>query len=281
MKNKTILITGSTDGIGLVAATKLVSMGHTVLIHGRNAEKLAKTEQLLLNANPSVSVEIYRADLSSLNEVESLAEAVTKDHQSLDVLINNAGVFSTPNPRTSDDLDVRFVVNTISPFLLTHRLLPMMNDSGRVINLSSAAQAPVNIPALKGQENLSESAAYAQSKLAITAWSFDLAEQLRANGTSVIAVNPGSLLGTKMVKEAYGRNGADINIGADILIKAALSEEFESASGQYFDNDSGRFATPHQDALSVSVRSEIVDTIQAICSNLSHRVDSPASTTGE
>jgi NAD(P)-dependent dehydrogenase (short-subunit alcohol dehydrogenase family) len=272
MKSKTILITGSTDGIGLAAAKKFVSMGHTVLIHGRNVEKLSKTEQILLKANPSGSVESYRADLSNLDEVQSLAEAVIKNHQSLDVLINNAGVFSTPNPRTRDDLDARFVVNTISPFLLSRRLIPMMNNSGRVINLSSAAQAPVSIPALMGQGSLSDSAAYAQSKLAITAWSLGLADQLGANGPVVVAVNPGSLLGTKMVKEAYGRSGADINIGADILLKAALSEEFESASGQYFDNDSGKFTNPHHEAQSKHTQSEIESTIREICSKLGHPI---------
>ncbi len=272
MKIKTILITGSTDGIGLAAAKKFVSMGHTVLIHGRNVEKLSKTEQILLKANPSGSVEIYRADLSNLDEIESLANAIIKNHSSLDILINNAGVLSTPNPRTNDGLDIRFVVNTVAPYLLTTRLLPLMDRSGRVINLSSAAQSPVDIPALIGKTHLSDSVAYAQSKLAITAWSIGMAERLGESGPSIVAVNPGSLLGTKMVKDAYGRSGADINIGADILLKAALSEEFESVSGQYFDNDSGKFTNPHHEAQSKQTQSEIESTIREICSKLGHTI---------
>jgi hypothetical protein len=76
-------------------------------------------------------------------------------------------------------------------------------------------------------------------------WSRNLAHSLKHEGPAIIAVNPGSMLGTKMVKEGFGVAGADIHIGAEILIRAALADEFETASGQYFDNDSGQFASPH------------------------------------
>ena len=91
-------------------------------------------------------------------------------------------------------------MNTIAPFLLTRRLLPLLGASGRVINLSSAAQAAVNLRALVGEVQLSDNAAYAQSKLALTMWSRALALSLGRSGPSVVAVNPGSMLGTKMVK---------------------------------------------------------------------------------
>ena len=168
---KTILITGSTDGIGREAARMLVSRGHYVLLHGRNAAKLADVERKLRELPEAGPVEQYVADLSRLTEVEALADAVAEQHATLDVLINNAGVFGAAETTTAEGLDVRFAVNTIAPYLLTTRLLPRLGSSGRVINLSSAAQAPVDLDALAGRRRLSDQAAYAQSKLALTMWS--------------------------------------------------------------------------------------------------------------
>lgn len=263
--SKTILITGSTDGIGLAAAKLLVKDGHRVLLHGRSQAKLRNAEKELSAAAGEGRVEGYLADLSRMTDVEALAEAVAKKHKTLDVLINNAGVFGTPDPVTQDGLDVRFAVNTIAPYLLTQRLMPLLGAKARVINLSSAAQAPVNLKALAGQgSRLSDNAAYAQSKLALTMWSYSLAQSLKNNGPVIVAVNPGSLLATKMVKDAYGVAGADIGIGAEILVRAALDDEFASASGKYFDNDQGQFAPPHRDALDARKSNEVVRAIETI-----------------
>jgi NAD(P)-dependent dehydrogenase (short-subunit alcohol dehydrogenase family) len=266
---KTILITGSTDGIGLETARMLVMQGHHVLLHGRNPEKLEEVQRTLSGLTDGGRVESYVADLSSMAEVEALARAVAKQHASLDVLINNAGVYKTPETITQDGLDVRFVVNTLAPCLLTKRLLPLLGSSGRVVNLSSAAQAPVDTKALTGRVRLADDyEAYAQSKLAITMWSRHIAHALKENGPVCIAVNPGSLLGTRMVKEGFGVAGKDIRIGAEILLRAALADEFATASGEYFDNDSGQFASPHPDALDPQKSATIVHAIEAVLAEL-------------
>lgn len=258
---KTILITGATDGIGRETAKMLVSRGHTVLLHGRNATKLAAVEQEL--ATGSGQVADFVADLSSMAEVIALAEAVAAQHPKLDVLINNAGVFKTANPITPDGLDVRFVVNAIAPYLLTQKLMPCMNASSRVVNVSSAAQSPVNLKALAGRVKIPQDfGAYAQSKLALTMWSRVLA--LKPNNPVIVAVNPGSMLGSKMVKQAFGVPGGDLRIGADILTRAALADDFATASGKYFDNDSGQFAPPHGDALDAQKCEAVVGAIEAI-----------------
>ncbi len=156
------------------------------------------------------------------------------------------------------------MVNTLAPYLLTQRLLPLLGPSGRVVNLSSAAQAPVDLQALTGQTPLADMPAYAQSKLALTMWSRSQGLAHKADGPMIVAVNPGSLLATRMVKEGFGVAGNDIRIGADILERAALSEEFAGAHGQYFDNDSGRFAPPHADALDPAECDAVMRVIETV-----------------
>jgi NAD(P)-dependent dehydrogenase (short-subunit alcohol dehydrogenase family) len=265
---KTIFVTGSTDGIGLETAKMLVSKGHKVLIHGRSPAKLEKAQKSLSAPPNGRQVECYVADLSHMPDVEALAKAVTAKHAKLNVLINNAGVYSSPDPITQDGLDVRFAVNTIAPYLLTQRLLPLLETSARVINLSSAAQAPVDPEALVGRVKLSDGMAYAQSKLAITMWSRSMALSSKDDGPAIIAVNPRSMLGSKMVKQAYGVAGGDLRIGAEILARAALSDEFAAASGQYFDNDIGQFTSPHPDARSTEKCEAIVRVIEAVLAEI-------------
>ncbi|MEM7173064.1 MAG: SDR family NAD(P)-dependent oxidoreductase [Pseudomonadota bacterium] len=259
---KTILLTGATDGIGLETGKLLVGAGHHVLLHGRNPAKLAAAEKEVAGQG---TVETFLCDLSDLADVERFAATVAERHEKLDVLINNAGILKTPEPITAEGLDVRFVVNTLAPYLLTRKVLPLMGPQGRVVNLSSAAQAPVSLEALAGPAGrLSDMEAYAQSKLAITQWSRHLAQELDRAGPAVIAVNPGSLLASKMVKEGFGIAGNDLSIGAEILIRAALSEDFAAASGRYYDNDSKAFADPHPDGLDAGKAAALVRTMEAV-----------------
>ncbi|WP_170763540.1 SDR family NAD(P)-dependent oxidoreductase [Ruegeria lacuscaerulensis] len=241
--SKTILITGSTDGIGQLTAKKLAAEGHTVLLHGRSAEKLSKAERQIEG-----NTETYVADLTSELDVAGLAEAILAKHERLDVLINNAGVLRMAAPILDSGLDARFVVNTFAPYILTLRLLSIIPKDGRVVNLSSAAQAPVDTQAMLGNRQLDHMGAYAQSKLAITIWTREMAKEM-PDGPQLIAVNPGSLLASNMVKGGFGVEGNDLSIGADILCEAALGARFANASGLYFDNDSGQFNEPHAAAL--------------------------------
>lgn len=255
---KTILITGATDGIGLEAAKLLAAEGCKLLLHGRSPEKLEAARAAL-----SDGTEIYRADLTDLGAVDAMAHEIASKHDHLDVLINNAGVLKAPQTVLPDGQDIRFVVNTHAPYLLTKKLLPLMNEAGRIVNLSSAAQAPVDLNALAGGAVLGDMPAYSQSKLAITMWSRMMARDM-PNGPLVVSVNPGSLLATNMVRDGFGMAGNDVGIGARILRDAALSGEFEGRSGDYYDNDAGGFGTPHPDALNDSKARAVVDGIEAV-----------------
>lgn len=248
--SKTIFITGSTDGIGKLSALKLAKAGHQVNIHGRNPEKVSKVVSEIKSQSKNEKVKGFVSDLSRLEDLNELAQTIGRELTKIDVLINNAGVYNSPIPQNNKGLDMRFAVNYLAPYLLTTDLIPLLNKGTepRIINLSSAAQSPVSLKALSGEERLSANQAYAQSKLALTMWSFYLSGKLQQ--ISVIAVNPGSLLNTKMVEEAFGNYWSPADKGADILFDLAVSEEFKGFSGKYFDNDSGTFGRTHPDAYS-------------------------------
>lgn len=260
---KTILITGSTDGIGLLTAKTLAAEGHTILLHGRSAEKLAAA-----SAEVGGTTETYAADLSRMADVRALAADIRKAHDQLDVVINNAGVLKVKDTVTADGFDTRFMVNTFAPYVLTRELLPIIPKDGRVVNLSSAAQAPIDLNAMLGRKKLDDMGAYAQSKLAITIWSLEMARDL-PDGPVIVAVNPASLLASKMVKQGFGVAGNDMQIGADILRKAALGDTFADASGKYFDNDAGVFANPHSAALDAGHSADVMQGIAEAVAKLS------------
>lgn len=217
---------------------ELAGEGHQLLLHGRNEAKLAQVAASIGGA------ETYLADFSDMAAVSTMAEAILSQHDHLDVLINNAGILKTATTQTKAGRDIRFDVNTIAPYLLATALLPIMGQDSRVVNLSSAAQDQVDVDAMMQFQPMEGMHPYAQSKLAITMWSAALA-QSPPNGPMIVALNPGSLRATKMVKEGFGFDGHDLNIGADIVVRAVLSDDFAAASGLYFDNDSGQFASPH------------------------------------
>ncbi len=268
---KNILITGATDGIGLETAKMLATGGHSLMLHGRSEEKLKKAKDEVCAVNADAVIKTYVSDFADLNSVKRMAQDILKENSSIDVIINNAGVFvEGGNPLTKDGYDLRFSVNTIAPYVLTKILLPAMNTDGRVVNLSSAAQATVDFASLANHRVFSANDGYAQSKLAITMWSMSLAET-HPSGPIFIAVNPKSFLGSKMVKVAYGREGYDLRIGADVLCRAAISDEFADANGKYFDNDYGVFSDPHPFAMEECNRKKLIEILEVILINTTNK----------
>ncbi|OIQ23851.1 SDR family NAD(P)-dependent oxidoreductase [Lacinutrix sp. MedPE-SW] len=245
---KTILITGSTDGIGKLTALKLAIEGHKVYIHGRSKAKVDSVITEIKNASNNENIKGFIADFSDLNAVKQMAARIKNEVSSLDILINNAGIFKTSSEKTKDGLDIRMAVNYLAPYILTESILPVLEKgtNTRIVNLSSAAQSTVKKGILTGVVTINASDAYAQSKLALTMWSFYFAKQ-HPNITT-IAVNPGSLLNTKMAKEAYGQHWSPAEKGVDILYDLAMSEANKNESGKYFDNDKGSFSNAHPDA---------------------------------
>ena len=250
--HKTIIITGSTDGIGKLTALKLAKEGHAIYVHGRSEAKVNAVIAGIKEASNNENIKGLVADFSDLDAVKKLAEKIKNEIHKIDVLINNAGIFKSQISQNKSGLDIRMVVNYLAPYVLTNAILSNIKNSEapRIINLSSAAQAPVSESVLTGKEQVSDNNSYAQSKLALTMWSIHIAKQ--EPKILVIAVNPGSLLNTKMANEAYGQHWSPAEKGVNVLYDLALSVDHKNDSGKYFDNDKGdpkgHFAPAHPDA---------------------------------
>ena len=256
---KNILITGSTDGIGKIAAMKLAKEGHTIYVHGRNPEKLEAVIAEIKGVSKNKKVSGFLADFADLDSVRQMAEQVISEVSKLDVLINNAGVFKTPVYDNKDGLDLRFVVNYLAPYVLTDKLLNLLKKGNepRLINLSSATQSALSYAVFRGKGLATVSDAYAQSKLALTMWSSFLSKE--EERITVIAVNPGSLLNTKMMREVYGNQWASPDKGADILCELALSGKHKNATGKYFDNDKGSYGRAHSNVYDSAAISKLIE----------------------
>lgn len=256
--SKHILITGSTDGIGKLAAIKLAKEGHHLYLHGRSQQKLDTAIAEVKSQSGNDNVSGFVADFSDLEQVKRMAGQVNQ-LAGLDVLINNAGVYNSSMQIVSNGIDLRIVVNYLAPYVLTSELIPLLqrSEAPGIINLGSAAQTPVSLELLKGKQQTSEQQAYAQSKLALTMWSFHLAKSHK--DISVIVVNPGSLLHTKMALEAFGNSWSSADKGAQIIFDLAVADKHKGITGKYFDNDQGNYGEAHPDAYS---QSKIEDLLQ-------------------
>lgn len=268
MDKKVILITGSTDGIGKLCAIKLAKQGHIVYVHGRNSEKLENVVLEIRKVSSNENVEGFLADFSDLDDVKKMSKKVLSKLERLDVLINNAGIFKSSSEKNKNGFDMRIVVNYFAVFLLTYNLMALFEKSlsPRILNLGSAAQKRVEEEVLRGDKSIMEFDSYSQSKLAITMWSYYLSKQYE--NICTIAVNPGSLLNTNMVKKAFGDHRAEASKGADILYNLAILDEFEFRTGEYFDNDLGDFGAVHDDFYDEEKIEELIRITEDILSKI-------------
>ena len=238
MRDKTVLITGSTDGVGRHVAIALAGRGAKVLIHGRDT---ARAREVMAEIAAAGGVaEFYPADLGSLAEVRALADVIAGDHQRLDLLINNAGLGTRSGGaqrRTSaDGHELRFAVNYLAGFLLTRLLLPLLRNAApaRIVNVASAGQAPIDFDDVMLVRRYDGAQAYMQSKLAQIMLTIDLAEELVGSGITVNALHPATYMATTMVREAGVSPVSTVEEGAQAILNLALSAALEGRSGLYF-----------------------------------------------
>jgi NAD(P)-dependent dehydrogenase (short-subunit alcohol dehydrogenase family) len=245
VKNQVILVTGATDGLGKQVARDLAAQRATILLHGRSREKGQNTVQEIRDATGNKKLIYYNADFSSLDAVRRLTEEIRGNQGRLDVLINNAGIGAGPRKArreiSTDGYELRFAVNYLAPFLLTHRLLPLLCRStpARIVNVASVGQRPIDFNNVMLNDGYDGLRAYRQSKLALIMFTFDLAEELSKSGITVNSLHPASLMNTRMVLESdyFGGPMSTVEEGAHAVEYLAMSPELDGVTGEYFDGE--------------------------------------------
>jgi NAD(P)-dependent dehydrogenase (short-subunit alcohol dehydrogenase family) len=246
-EQRTIVITGATDGLGKGLAAELAPSGARLILHGRNQEK---GKALLEELRPKATGEIewLRADLSSLDEVRRLADDLLEEDR-IDVLVNNAGIGTAGGRQeSSDGYELTFAVNYLAPFLLTRRLHPLIERSApaRIVNVSSAGQAPIDFDDVMLEQGYSGFQAYCQSKLALVMLTFDLAEEVEGSGVTANCLHPGTYMPTNMVRAAGVDPVTPLEEGVEATLRLVSSPEVADINGHYFDGTSE--SAPHPQA---------------------------------
>ena len=236
MKGKTALITGSTDGVGRYVAGRLAADGARVIIHGRDRARGEAVVQQITKEGGDARLLV--ADLSSLAEVRSLAEAVQRDSDGLDALINNAGIGTSGARRelSADGFELRFAVNYLAGFLLTRLLLPALESraSSRIVNVASAGQQPIDFADVMLTHGYSGARAYRQSKLAQIMFTIDLAQELAGRSVAVNCLHPATFMDTTMVRLSGVQPISTVEEGGAAILQLAASPSLEGRSGLYF-----------------------------------------------
>jgi NAD(P)-dependent dehydrogenase (short-subunit alcohol dehydrogenase family) len=253
LAEQTILITGATDGLGRALASALAKAGPTLLIHGRDEARGQATLAQIEAASGNDKLRWLRADLSSLGEVRELAQRVAKDCDRLDLLVNTAGIGTTlpgdgRRMESREGHELRFAVNYLAGYLLTRSLLPLLKRSApaRVVNVSSAGQAPIDFDDVMLERHYDGVQAYCQSKLAQIMFTFDLADELDGQVVSATCLHPGTYMPTKMVRAAGVEPVTPLERGVDATQRLVADRELEGVTGVYFDGC--RRAAPHRQA---------------------------------
>jgi NAD(P)-dependent dehydrogenase (short-subunit alcohol dehydrogenase family) len=234
MKGKTVIITGSTDGLGREVALRVANLGAHVIVHGRNQQRGAAVVDEITKAGKG-SARFYAADLSSLADVRQLAQTILRETPRIDVLVNNAGVWNRGERQVSrDGHELHFAVNYLSGFLLTHMLLPRLVESApsRIINVASAAQSPIDFTDVMLERPGRAAQGYGQSKLAQILFTMDLAVELKDKGVTVVALHPATMMNTTMVQQSGLPARTTVDEGAEALMRLITAPGVET--GQYF-----------------------------------------------
>ena len=233
-----ILVTGATDGHGKGVALELARRGATVLVHGRDADRIARTVEEVRDRAGGAAVRSYRADLASLADVRAMAGQVLAGEPRLDALVNNAGI-GTRVPgdgarmTSADGHELRFAVNYLAPFLLTRLLLPRLEESApaRIVNVSSAGQQAIEFDDIMLEHAYNGVRAYCQSKLAQILFTVDLGESLAGSHVTVNALHPATYMPTKIVASPM----SSLEEGVTATVRLVTDASLDATTGRYFD----------------------------------------------
>jgi len=266
MQNKTVLITGGNAGIGLETARALAKQGATVVIVARDAAKGQDAVADIKHTTGNDKVSFMKCDLGSQKQIRQLAIDFKAKHNSLDVLVNNAGAFFSEYGETEDGIERQFAINHLGPFLLTNLLLDTIKASApaRIVNVASRAhyRGQIYFDNLYFKSNYDGfRLAYGQSKLGNVLFTNELARRLEGTGVTANSLHPGVVATDIARKESKGiyRLGWTLfkpfmittEQGAATSIYLASSPEVEGVTGKYFDKCKAK--TPSSEALDATV----------------------------
>ncbi len=256
---RTVLVTGSTDGIGFETARQLLATGMHVLVHGRSEAKATRQANALASRVPGGKSTPVWGDLSRMREVVALAEQVRLVAPVLDVLINNAGIYAQRRAITEDGFELTMAVNHFAPYLLTRLVGPSVSKApaGRIVTVSSMAHqsGDIDLDDLMFENGFDAYSAYATSKLANILFTRALATRLAGasstrsslSGTSssrtsssrtdvtANCLHPG-VIDTKLLHAGFSIKGSPVEKGARTSVFLATSDTVTGVSGKYFDN---------------------------------------------
>jgi NAD(P)-dependent dehydrogenase (short-subunit alcohol dehydrogenase family) len=248
MKGKICIVTGSNSGIGKETALALAKMGATVVMVVRNRERGGKAGAEIFRETGNEAARVMICDLSSMGSVRQFGKEFKDAYHTLHVLVNNAGVFLSKRQTTVDGFEETLAVNYLAPFLLTHELLPMLKSSvpSRIVNVGSglASSGKIAFDDLQYERNYSGTKAYANSKLMLTMYTYELARRLKGSGLTANVVEPG------FVATNLGRNSGSLLLslgykmmrpfqmsakkGAEPSVYLASDPEVEGVNGKCF-----------------------------------------------
>ena len=228
LDQQTILVTGSSDGLGRSVAAELARLGATVIVHGRNAARTDAAAEEIGSEHTRV------ADLASLAEVRRLAGEI----DGLDTLVCNAGLIAPERRESADGLELTFAVNYLSHFLLTALLVPRLREPARIVNVSSVGQAPLDFDDVQFERRYDAYTAYARSKLAQVMFTLDLAERLGEREVTANALHPATLMDTKMVRETFGRSRSSVDEGTEAVVRLVADPGLDGVTGNFFEGTS-------------------------------------------
>lgn len=251
LQGKLCLVTGANSGIGKATALGLARIGGAVVLACRNSERGEVAKRDIIKECNSRDVTLAIVDLASLDSVRSFANDFKRKFSRLDVLVNNAGIYSSKRVVTVDGFESTFQVNHLGHFLLTNLLLELLKASApsRIVNVSSEAhwRGHIKFDDLQRERRYSGWNAYAESKLANILFTHELARRLEGTGVTVNSVHPGTVR-TNFARSNGGITGLGVKIlapfmlspeeGAKTVIWLASSPQLEQVTGKYFANQS-------------------------------------------